>query len=69
MTTQPEPVATTTETADSANGRRGQALGARVPGDPDDGSGSPWGLIVAGGVAAGVVTAAVVRRRRRSAAG
>lgn len=66
VTTQPEPVVTTTGPA--SDGRRGQALGVRVPGGPDDGSGSPWGLIVAGGVAIGVVTATAVRRRRRSAA-
>ena len=37
VTTQPESVVTTTETTDLANSRRGQALGARVPGIPTTG--------------------------------
>lgn len=67
VTTPPTEVSTPSATVPRRNGRSGQALGVPT-GGPDDGSGSPWGLIVAVAVAFSVVTAAVVRRRHRSAA-
>lgn len=68
VTTLPTEVSTPSATVPRRNGRSGQALGVATGGPDGGGSGSPWGVIVAGAVAAGAVTAAVVRRRRRSAA-
>jgi hypothetical protein len=45
-----------------------RALDATRRGGDDEGSGSPWGVIVAGGVAAGIGAFAIALRRRRSAA-
>ena len=67
VTTQPVAPSTST-TAARRDGRQGQTLGIRPGGGDDNGAGSPWGLIVAGGLAVGVVSTAVVLRRRRSAA-